>query len=383
MNESSTSRRHTILLTLAAIVVVGLSGCVGFPGTSDDVDLYPNGAASQANASPTTATTQTTAAPVDDATPTETAGAPEADSNAAQGGGGSSSGAADGSNQSTTTVGTTTTGSPGGSDACDEYDEQVGPHGRAELASDDEICITSWDDRPYPDSFTVAGYVGNPSGETIDHVSVEVTLYDGDGDVLARETDGIDDVGESGGFVVTFVDAFDGADAPEPDDVRSYRIHATVGSPTAHPTTTADPTAGGPTTETATASPGDGLDVPEGCEPTYAVDPVETQNVETVGVRDGEWTVVYGEAHNYWAYEVIDEGDVVLDVTLQGEGGESIATRQAIVRGLEEGSSTQFAVAFDVEADRVDRAYATWTVDRQRWIDALCEEDRRETTQSG
>lgn len=165
-------------------------------------------------------------------------------SNTDRNGGGSSAGESDDSNPSNAPTETT-----GDSDACDEYDEQVGPHHRAELESDDEICIIEWDDRPYPDSFAVSGVVGNPSGETIDHVTVEVILYDSDGTELARQTDGIVDLGENDRFVVEFEEVFGGEDAPEPDSGLTYRIHATVGSATTTKTTAEA------TTETPTETP--------------------------------------------------------------------------------------------------------------------------------
>ena len=459
MNDARPPRGRThAALALAAVAVVLLSGCLGASGVSNDFSLYPNDAAAQSDANVTAATTESvedsggtapetaTSAGADAATPdaadaepaatTSTGSTPDegpatteapppsetaSDTGSSAGGGGSggSSAAAGSSDQSTTTASPTpapTTGTPASdrSDACDAYDEQVGPHDRAELSSDDEVCITSWDDRPYPDSFVVSGVVGNPSGETIDDVNVEVTLYGPDGSVLAQKTDGMNDVGESGRFLVSFDDVFAGPDAPEPDGPLNYRIHATVGSTsspstaanpptTTSPTTTAapgtetdsaagtestpetdQPTETDPTTEAGTTSPGEeSLTIPEGCEPTYAVDPVETRDVETVGVRDGQWTVAFGEVHNYWAYDVIDGGDVVLEVTLQGEDGETIATKQANVGDLRGVNGTQFAVAFDVEADRVDDAYATWTVERQRWIDTLCSDDGVTADQGG
>lgn len=277
MNESPSGRRRTfVVLAFAAVVV--LSGCAGVSSNSDEVALDQDSSAP----SNTTTSVQTTETPTgsgdttstaagsesdadvdsrtdsgadgeaDTATPTSattetpntetTESAPEDDSNAGRNSGGGSSGTDDSSNTDRNGGGSsagesddsnpsnTPTEPTSESDACDEYDEQVGPHHRAELESDDEICITEWDDRPYPDSFTVSGVVGNPSGETIDHVTVEVILYDSDGTELARQTDGIDDLGENDRFVVEFEEVFDGEDAPEPDSGLTYRIHATVGS---------------------------------------------------------------------------------------------------------------------------------------------------------
>lgn len=366
-----TGRPAVAALAIAAVVV--LSGCVGTTGLADDV------APGQEENSTTTTAAGTTGS---QSTATPTSSGEEA-----------SSGSTDTGDVATPTESTTATDATSQIDACEAYEVREGPRANAELESDDEICITEWDNKAYQDSYTVTGVIGNPSDETIDHVSVEVTLYK-DGNALATRTAGIDDLGESDRFVVEFVEPFEGEDAPEPVGDVSYRIHATVGGSTAPPTTTAGPRTetgsstgsesadgAGSTTETEPSS--DGAEATEDCEPTYAVDPVETQNVETVGVRDGEWTVVYGEVYNFWAYDVIEGGDIVLDVTLQGESGDEITTEKAIVEDMRGVNVTPFAVAVDVEADRVDRAYATWTVDRQKWIEALCSEEEIGDGQTG
>ena len=269
-------------LSIAAVLLVGLSGCVGASGLgvtgADAVDQVAptTDATATTEASGTTADStsadSTTASPAPSTeTPTEDPStatsvseteAVTTDSTSTGSSSGASSSSSDGSSgadgsSSSDTTATETSDAP----------EPEGPQ-RGEVVSDDSIQVLSHDIKDYPDGqASVGGSLQNPTDRRLDLVGVTVVLYDETGAEIGRQTTTVSDLapGDSATYVASFEDV-------DYLDVDRYLIEATeeeaqAGTPTETSTTPDEPS----TTPTGTST------TPTGTSTTPTAAPTETQ----------------------------------------------------------------------------------------------------------
>ena len=294
MRKQQTEGRQTPwMLSIAAVLLVGLSGCLGAsglgvtgtdslspsdanagaaedavttadppPSTTAGTPSGTNDASADAGQEPpgeTTATSETTAEPV---TTTESTSGSSTDSTS-ESSSGSSSGASTAGPTTDTTGADSSTTTETTATATSDAPEPEGPQ-RGEVVSDDSIQVLSHDIKDYPDGqASVGGSLQNPTDRRLDLVAVTVVLYDESGAEIGRQTTTIADLapGDTATYAASFVDV-------AYLDVDRYLIEATAaeaqaGTPTDTSTTptestmtpTAAPTGTQAGTQTDTTTP--------------------------------------------------------------------------------------------------------------------------------
>lgn len=199
MTDASTGRRPAIALAFLAVAMVGLAGCTGSSGVSDDVALYPSDASSQAEANLTTETPPTTATPAGDPT---------------------------------TTVASTSTAEPTPTEPDDGVEGSV--------ESDEYTAVTGNEIDTSGDGVVVSGTLTNPTDARIDDPHIEVLLYDDEGELITNvgaatteepPVSPLYEPGERGRFEARFPDV-------DPDEVASYTVRSSAMDPAEDPANT-------------------------------------------------------------------------------------------------------------------------------------------------